>query len=180
MIRQTAFGFALSTLVFASGLTANSITSQSRNSQSEQTKSLSTPTKVAPINNFKTTDLEKSVFEQINRYRVSKGLSKLTLDTRISKQARIHSQNMANGRVPFSHKGFEKRVNSISIGYQSAAENVAFNQGYDDPVAEAVSGWIKSPGHLVNIKGKYNLTGIGVAVNSEGEVYLTQLFLRSR
>ncbi|AFZ02679.1 CAP domain-containing protein [Calothrix sp. PCC 6303] len=181
MIRQTAFCFALSTLVFASGLTANSITSQSQSSQSDQSKSLSTASsKVAPINNFKTTDLEKSVFEQINRYRVAKGLSKLTLDARISKQARIHSQNMAVGKVPFSHKGFEKRVNSISIGYQSASENVAFNQGYDDPVAEAVSGWIKSPGHLVNIKGNYNLTGVGVAVNREGEVYLTQLFLRSR
>jgi uncharacterized protein YkwD len=87
---------------------------------------------------------------------------------------------MARGKVPFSHQGFIRRVNSLPIGYSGAAENVAFNQGYNDPANEAVIGWLNSPGHLENIKGNYNLTGIGVATNSKGEVYLTQLFLRSK
>ncbi|MER3590353.1 MAG: alkaline phosphatase, partial [Mastigocladus sp. ERB_26_1] len=37
-----------------------------------------------------------------------------------------------------------------------------------------------SPDHLINIKGNYNMTGIGVATNSKGEVYLTQIFIRNR
>ncbi|BCL38476.1 transporter [Nostoc sp. MS1] len=128
---------------------------------------------------FQTTTLEKAVFERINRYRVARRLPKLTLNARITQQARIHSQNMARGRVPFSHQGFEQRVNAIPIRYKSAAENVAFNRGYDDPADEAVIGWIDSPGHLKNIKGNYNMTGIGVATNAKGEVYLTQIFLRT-
>ncbi len=170
MLRQTAFGFALSMLVLASGLATSAIRG---NTSTSNQVAISTTT-------VKTTDLEKSVFNQINRYRVTKGLSKLSLSSKISRQARIHSQNMARGQVPFSHQGFEQRVNTIPIPYRSAAENLAFNRGYSDPANEAIIGWIHSPGHLHNLKGNYNLTGVGVATNSKGEVYLTQIFLRSR
>jgi uncharacterized protein YkwD len=180
MIRQTAFGIAFSALVLASGLTTNPVPGQTSTTKPIYGKSIQVPSNRVAPSTFNTNDLEKSVFERINRYRVSKGLSKLTLDSKISKKARIHSQNMASGKISFSHHGFEKRVKSIPIRFQSASENVAFNQGYPDPAAEAVSGWIKSPGHLVNLKGSYNLTGIGVAANKEGEVYLTQIFIRSR
>jgi uncharacterized protein YkwD len=138
---------------------------------------MSSPRVTSPVT-IKPTDLEKSVFDQINQYRVFRGLPELSLSAKISKQARIHSQNMARGKVPFSHQGFKRRVNAIPITYRSAAENLAFNLGYSDPAAQAVTGWLNSPGHLTNIKGNYNLTGIGVAANSEGEIYLTQIFLR--
>ncbi len=180
MIRQTAFGIALSALVLASGLTTNPVPGQTSTVKPVYGKPTSLSNRVAASSTFNNSDLEKSIFARINQYRVSKGLSKLTLDSKISKQARTHSQNMASGKISFSHHGFEKRVKSIPIRFQSAAENLAFNQGYPDPAAEAVSGWIKSPGHLTNLKGRYNLTGIGVAANNEGEVYLTQIFLRSR
>lgn len=181
MIRQTAFGIALSTLVLASGLTTVPIPAHTSTKQPSHNQPLLISTnQVATSTTFNTTALEKSVFEQINRYRVSKGLAKLTLNTNITRQARIHSQNMANGKVPFSHQGFERRVTSMPIIYNSAAENLAFNQGYTNPAAQAVTGWLNSPGHLKNIKGKYNLTGIGVAANKQGEVYLTQIFLHTR
>ncbi|WP_017654055.1 CAP domain-containing protein [Fortiea contorta] len=182
MFRQTAFGIALSTLVLASELTTASFPDHTAKKKSLAPQPLSIASNQVAVSTttFKTTALEKSVFDQINRYRVARGLSKLTLNANITKQARIHSQNMANGKVPFSHQGFEKRVTAIPIIYNSAAENVAFNQGYSNPAAEAVTGWLKSPGHLVNIKGKYNLTGIGVAANKQGEVYLTQIFVQAR
>ncbi|BAY88376.1 MULTISPECIES: CAP domain-containing protein [unclassified Tolypothrix] len=181
MLRQTAFGIALSTLVLASGLTTTPISGHSSPQKNPNNKPLSIASNQVVASNtvFKTTALEKSVFDQINRYRVSKGLSKLTLNANITRQARIHSQNMANGKVPFSHQGFEKRVTILPIIYKSAGENVAFNQGYSDPAGQAVIGWLNSPGHLKNIKGKYNLTGIGVAANQKGEVYLTQIFLQT-
>ncbi len=183
MFRQTAFGIAFSALVLASGLTSSPVPGNTTRKTNGDNQPLSIPSSQLASSTtptFKTTALEKSVFEQINQYRASKGLSKLTLSAKITRQARIHSQNMANGKVPFSHKGFERRVNSIPITYKSAAENVAFNQNYSDPASQAVTGWINSPGHLKNIKGKYNLTGIGVATNSEGEVYLTQIFIGRR
>ncbi|WP_338115314.1 CAP domain-containing protein [Nostoc sphaeroides] len=122
--------------------------------------------------------LEKAVFKQINDYRVSQGLKKLTRNSAIDNQARIHSQDMANRKVPFGHTGFSERVKAVDIPYSSAGENVAYNLGYSDPVTKAVQGWLKSSGHLANIKGNYEKTGIGVATNSRGEIHFTQLFFR--
>ncbi|MGA7937485.1 MAG: CAP domain-containing protein [Kovacikia sp.] len=126
--------------------------------------------------------MEQAVYTQINQHRSSRGLLPLTLDTRISAQARTHSQAMASGSVPFSHNGFQERVKAIArtIPYTSAAENVSYSKGYQDPATQAVKGWLKSPGHLKNIEGKYNLTGIGVAQNAKGEVYFTQIFITRR
>jgi uncharacterized protein YkwD len=104
----------------------------------------------------------------------------LTLNANITQQARIHSQNMANGKVPFSHEGFGQRVTAVPLLYNEASENLAFNQGYSNPASEAITGWLSSPGHLKNIQGDYDLTGIGVATNRRGEVYLTQIFIRTR
>jgi uncharacterized protein YkwD len=181
MLRQTAFGMALSTLVLASGFmtAANPDNSSAKQTVRHQRSSL--VTSQAKISNFdvQTTNLEKSVFIQINQYRGKRGLKQLIFNEKISEQARIHSQNMAAGKVPFSHQGFEQRVMAIPLKYSSAAENVAYNLGYSNPANEAVSGWLKSPGHLKNLQGKYNLTGVGVATNDKGEVYLTQIFLNA-
>ncbi|HEY9847062.1 MAG TPA: CAP domain-containing protein [Candidatus Caenarcaniphilales bacterium] len=126
--------------------------------------------------------LEQSVHTQINQYRASRSLPPLTLDSRISQQARTHSQNMASGLVAFGHDGFSQRVQVITqvIPLSSAAENVAYNQGSTDPARQAVQGWIASSGHQANIVGSYNLTGIGVAMNASGRYYFTQIFIRTR
>lgn len=124
--------------------------------------------------------MERSIHTQINQYRRSKGLPAFTIDSRITQQARAHSQAMASGKVPFSHQGFDQRVKVISraISYSGAAENVAQNQGFSNPDRQAVQGWIKSPGHRKNIEGSYNLTGIGIARSSNGAYYFTQIFIR--
>ena len=125
------------------------------------------------------TDLEKAVNQQINEYRASKKLPPLRVDPQMTQIARIHSENMANGKATFSHDGFEGRAKAITIPYQSVAENLAYNMGYSDPVRKAVEGWIKSEGHRKNMEGQFNLTGIGIAKNAKGEYYFTQLFVRS-
>ncbi len=124
-------------------------------------------------------NLAQQVHQQINKYRASVDLPPLKLNTKISEQAQIHSQNMAQQKVKFGHQGFDSRVKALknNIAFSSAAENVAYNQGYRDPASEAVTGWIKSEGHRQNIVGNYNLTGIGVAKNKQGEYYFTQIFI---
>lgn len=124
--------------------------------------------------------LVREVHQQINQYRQSLNLSPLTLNEHISRQAEMHSRNMAQGQVKFSHQGFESRLEAIEdyISYRSAAENVAYNQGYGNPAERAVTGWIESKGHRQNIVGDYNLTGIGIAQNERGEYYFTQIFIK--
>lgn len=147
--------------------------------QAEQT--LSTPAPKA-VSSSPNNTLEQAIHQQINQYRQSRNLPPLTLDQQISEQARLHSQAMANGQVPFSHNGFAQRVEAIRryIPYRGAAENVAYNQGYSNPGQQAVQGWIKSDGHRLNIEGEYNLTGVGIAKNAQGEYYFTQLFILKR
>jgi uncharacterized protein YkwD len=127
-------------------------------------------------------DLEKLVHQHINQYRQSLNLPPLKLDPLISKQARIHSENMAQRIVAFSHDGFEQRVKALNatIVYRRAAENVAYNLGYPDPTAQAVKGWLNSTAHRHNIEGNFNLTGIGIAQNKQGEYYFTQIFILER
>ena len=125
-------------------------------------------------------DLEQAIHAQVNEYRAKQGLPPLTLDREISEIAREHSQDMAAGQVEFGHGGFEQRVQAIArvIPYRRAAENVAYNQGYQDPGSQAVEGWINSPGHRVNMEGSFDLTGIGVVRTSDGKYYFTQMFIR--
>ena len=144
-----------------------------------------TPSSIASGNLAARTDsttqaLEQSVYQQINRYRASHKLPALAIEASLTRQARQHSQDMATGKMPFSHQGFDQRVKEIakSVPYRGAAENIAYNMGYEDPATQAVEGWLKSPGHLKNIQGAYGLTGIGVSRNAKGEIYYTQIFIR--
>jgi uncharacterized protein YkwD len=123
--------------------------------------------------------LEATVFEEINRRRVSLRLDPLEHDDRLAEQARRHSRNMAEGTVPFGHQGFQERVAESGLEVISAAENVSRNRGHDDPAMVAVEGWLDSPGHRTNIDGDYNRTGIGVARSPEGVYFFTQLFAKT-
>jgi len=117
----------------------------------------------------------------INDYRRSQELSSLSYNQTIADEALGHSRNMAMGSVPFSHDGFNDRINTIAntLKLTSAAENVAYNWGYENPAEIAVSGWLESPGHYKNIIGDFNVTGIGVAENEKGEYYFTQIFVKT-
>ncbi|MEA5600675.1 CAP domain-containing protein [Nostoc sp. UHCC 0252] len=174
MIKTTIYG-VVSTIVLSSGAIATPVTSPNITPMSSNVSSNTFKIAASSIN---TAALEESVFTQINNYRISQKLTKLTRNSAIDNQARIHSQNMANGKVGFGHTGFSERIRAIGISYRGAAENVAYNQGYSDPAKIAVQGWLKSPGHLANIKGNYDKTGIGVAATSTGKIYFTQIFLR--
>lgn len=180
--RLTKIIFAL--LVLATGLSSCSSSSEllSTINQALPPESAPSSTVSQRPNSGAFTSLEQAVHKQINDYRKSRNLRPLTLDARITQQSRIHSEAMASGRVPFSHNGFEGRVSAIAsaIAYRSAAENVAYNQGYSNPDQQAVQGWLKSSGHLKNIVGDYDLTGIAIAKNAKGEYYFTQIFIKRR
>ncbi|MEH1969722.1 MULTISPECIES: CAP domain-containing protein [unclassified Nostoc] len=175
MIRTTIYGVALGTIVLGSGAIATPVTNPTLTPESSH---ISSKTVQIAQSSIDTASIEQSVFSQINEYRASIGKPALTRNSAIDNQAKIHSQDMASGKVAFGHGGFSQRIKATGISYRTAGENVAYNQGRSDPATRAVQGWLKSPGHLANIKGDFNKTGIGVAKNSAGRVYLTQIFFR--
>jgi uncharacterized protein YkwD len=119
------------------------------------------------------------ILKLINEHRASLHLRPLKMDTLISSVAAKHSKNMASGKVPFSHDGFEERTAKINKQYPLAngwAENVA--EGTTTASA-TVDMWLHSPNHKKNIEGDYDLTGIGIAMDPKGTPYYTQIFIRS-
>jgi uncharacterized protein YkwD len=83
-----------------------------------------------------------------------------------------HSKNMAEGKVPFSHDGFQDRMKKVPFYVRSFSENVAWNQGCGDPVETAVDGWINSPGHRKNMLATNSICGIAV-YQQYGKYYFT-------
>ena len=119
---------------------------------------------------------EQEVLELTNAERTKAGLSPLSLDTELSKVARIKSQDMKDQNY-FSHTSptygspFDM-MTTFGISYRSAAENIA--QGQTTPAA-VVQAWMNSQGHRENILNA-SYTHIGIGHVSDGN-YWTQMFI---
>ncbi len=71
--------------------------------------------------------------ELTNQFRKSNGLQPVVWSQELCDIGMPHSKDMAEGRVPFSHQGFDRRNAQVKFAKMSMAENVAYNQGYADP-----------------------------------------------
>ena len=123
-------------------------------------------------------EMESEILRLVNGHRHSMGLTPVQMNTLESTVARLHSQNMASGKIPFGHSGFNERaayLNKKMGPITLVAENVASGQM---SAREVVDGWLHSPGHRRNIEGNFKLTGIGLARGSNGMIYYTQIFTR--
>lgn len=119
---------------------------------------------------------EQEVLELTNAERQKQGLQPLTLDTELSKVARVKSEDMAANNY-FDHTSptygtpFEM-MKQFGISYSSAAENIA--QGQTTP-AQVVEAWMNSQGHRENIMNS-SYTHIGIGHAADGN-YWTQMFI---
>jgi uncharacterized protein YkwD len=130
------------------------------------------------------TEIERRAFEMTNTARLQNGLAPLSWDPELCRMARIHSENMVRLGF-FSHETpsglqLEDRAHAAGIAhFRVLGENIAYNQGYDDPGAFAVERWLISPGHRANIlSSEYEQGAIGSFVTADGTVYLTQEFIK--
>lgn len=123
-------------------------------------------------------NLEVEILQLINRHRTTLGFAPLAFYEPIQQISLQHSNNMANGSVPFGHDGFAERANQLIelLRGTAASENVAMGQR---TAAEVVKSWLSSEGHRKNIEGDYNLTGISVVKNPDGDYLFTQVFIKS-
>lgn len=124
---------------------------------------------------------EHFVLSEINRVRAEQGLSQLRLNHKLRAMARSHSTDMAeNGSLSHTDslgRDFRDRLGTKFVERYHAGENVSTNN-FPDSARVAVAGWRQSPKHLKNIlNDKFTETGVGVAINSEGLVFFTQIFL---
>ena len=127
--------------------------------------------------------IEKRAFEQTNLIRVKNGLPPFVWDSDVCRMARIHSETMSRQNF-FAHvtptgMGLRDRARAAGIlRYAVLGENIAYNQGYEDPGAFAVEKWMESSKHRANILSpEFRAMAIGSFIAPDGSVYLTQTFI---
>jgi uncharacterized protein YkwD len=128
-------------------------------------------------------DLERLTFELINQQRAKTDVPPLAWCDDAAKIARLHSENMANYNF-FSHTGLDgllvnDRADFFGVKkWQAIGENIAYNQGFENPVEFAVERWMQSPKHRDNLlNSRWKESGIGIAVTANGTYYFTEVFL---
>ena len=125
---------------------------------------------------------EQRAFETTNELRRRNGLAPLDWDAELCVIARQHSRNMSVLGF-FSHQTPEglrlrDRARLAGIRYRVIAENIAYNQGFEDPGFIAVERWTMSAGHRANLLStEFRASAVGSFVASDGTVFLTQLFI---
>ena len=127
---------------------------------------------------------ESRLFDLINEERRARGKRALVWDGELTRMARYHSENMAR-RGFFNHVDrdgldLSGRAELLGIrGWSSLAENIAYNQGFNDPEAFAVERWMTSTKHRENIlNGEFTHAGLGISRTPEGRIYFTQVFMK--
>ena len=122
--------------------------------------------------------LNDEVLKYTNQFRKSHRLPPLEMRDDLNEIARRHSDDMATGKRRFGHDGFDQReseVQKIVQPFSEMAENVALGATTGK---EVVQMWKDSPGHRENMLGNYKYLGIGTAVNNQGTIYFTSIFVR--
>lgn len=124
--------------------------------------------------------LENEVIKLVNAERSKRGLQTLTANWEVSRVARYKSQDMAK-KGYFSHTSPTygspfAMMESFGIKYSAAGENIA--KGQRTP-QEVMNAWMNSAGHRSNILSpSYTQIGVGVAKDSAGRYYWTQMFIK--
>ncbi|HMG33282.1 MAG TPA: CAP domain-containing protein [Blastocatellia bacterium] len=127
--------------------------------------------------------LEHQCLDEVNHVRERSGLKPLDFDEELLDVARDYSRRMAEEHF-FSHidpdgHNVKQRIERASIPWKMVGENLAYSNGYVNPVAASLRGWMDSPGHRANILDRdYSRTAVGVWIGGNGTVYFTEIFLK--
>lgn len=167
--------FSLSYLCFFAYINAQNY----RGTASYQPQKKVNPTYTVPDTNM--ISIAKVVYKLVNGYRESHGLETLKMQKELNDIAFEHSHLMAQGKIPFSHLDFHERVKKVdkyaNIPYRTAENLYAHKIDIKKFSAEALKGWINSPGHKKNMEGAFIHTGLGVCRSKTGELFVTQIFV---
>lgn len=127
--------------------------------------------------------LEEQCLDEVNRVRKAHNLAPLEFSEELLEVARDYSRRMAEEGF-FAHndpdgRTVRERVSRANIRWHVVGENLAYSNGYINPVAASMSGWMESPGHRRNILDPdWRQTAIGAWISANGTVYFTEIFLR--
>lgn len=143
----------------------------------------STVSPVGPVVSSSVAALERRAFDLINAQRKLNGQKPLPWDPELARLARQHSESMASDNY-FNHSTpggmtVANRARAQGIrGWSALGENIAYNQGYDDPAGFVAERWMTSYKHRENLlNSRWVRSAVGVAIARDGRVFFTQVFI---
>jgi uncharacterized protein YkwD len=126
--------------------------------------------------------MEQEMFRLHNAERGAGGLAPLRIDAVLTRIARERAQEMAALNY-FSHSSPTgatafNLLSQVGYGYMMAAENIARNNyPAGQTVATAMTGFMNSPSHRVNIMDvRLTHVGVGVVAGADGMYYYAVVF----
>lgn len=109
---------------------------------------------------------ESSLLREMNRVRAAHGLGPLTADTRLTRAARSHSEEMIGSNI-FDHGAFGTRMVRFNVTGRLAGENLAWGTGASGTAQGVVAAWLASPGHRANLlRPAFTRVGVGELVGA--------------
>lgn len=142
----------------------------------------------APASGGEITAVARAVVAEVNRTRQANGLAPLREDALLSRAAREHSEELASRRT-LTHtstnperRTMTMRIEAVGVAWSRAAENLANMSGSASSVpVQTARMWMGSDGHRRNmLEPAYTHTGVGVALDTRGIWYITQLYVLPR
>ena len=125
---------------------------------------------------------EGQILTLINRERAKIGLGQLSWDDRLADLARRYSERMARDHH-FEHidndgNDVVARARQSHIRrWSKIGENLFTCSPTEELARLSVRGWMRSPTHRENILDpEWRGTGIGIAYDRNGEIYITEVF----
>lgn len=122
---------------------------------------------------------EQNAWNLLNSDRKSNGLSALALDPELSRLARLKSEDMRD-KGYFAHESptygrVSDMLDRFGYTFTAAGENIAHHAN----ITKAQAAFMSSEGHRRNIlSSSWTKVGIGVCMDKNGYVYVTQIFVR--
>ncbi|MEU8828186.1 CAP domain-containing protein [Streptomyces sp. NPDC048636] len=148
------------------------------------TKAAAPSSSAAPASTTATKDsgsssLQDQIVALVNKERAKVGCKSVNVDTKLTKAAQAHSEDMAKHN-DMSHTGSDgsspdDRIERAGYSWSAYGENVAY--GYSSPES-VMEGWMNSSGHRANILN-CDFKEIGVGHAQPGH-YWTQDFATAR
>jgi uncharacterized protein YkwD len=141
-------------------------------SYADDTPSQAPPPSPAPAIGYSATGTWQ-LLALVNKHRKAMGLPSLTVDARLAKIARAHTEQMAASGVLRHNDALFTPASHKATGMKALGENVGWNYG----VPAQDTAFLKSPGHRANIETRgFRVAGFAVVRGADGRIWSTEDF----
>jgi len=126
---------------------------------------------------------EKSLHDEVNKYRTEHGLHELVLQFIMVKEAQEHARGRANGSISDAEVQSDMEIRWHTVEGKLGVPNVS-NEAYISSqittasAAEVVASWAADSIGQIILEGDYTQSGPGTGTASDGRTYIMHMFCK--